>query len=535
MSNTRSDEDHRLNAAPGLDNAELRRLITQELPHSAVFVVDQDFRYVLAEGAELRKAGLAPSHFVGKTVREMVPQDQVVQAEEDYMQVLKGSTFSREHVVNHRHYHSYGMPLFDSDGNAGLALVVSYDVTDRVRSERRLRLLYDVGVLAQSNVDHATLLEDITALLRNHAGAVDCLMADVLPDTMQIADVSGFLQRHQLAHQLSLEVLGEDCLSHLRLGRTVVQPTSQLGTPACALFETLGIRTYMVVPHLYEGRLAGIFATCRSSTHGFQPDELGTIKVVAESAWSALERNRTMQSLLDAERHKKKIFALLGHELRSPLSVLSGGISLLKQMVGEERAIKTLNLMERQAKQLTRTIEDLLGASYVNFGKLELHIEDVSLHDIVDSVLQASRPSATRKKQQLIQTPALGPAMLRADYSKLMQVVSNLVSNAIKYTPEGGYIEATVTECDDDAIFLLSDNGIGIAPQLLPHMFEPFVRGTDGQQATTNDQTGLGIGLWVVKQFVDAHGGRVSVTSAGPGTGSTFEVRLPKSGPSIST
>lgn len=533
MSNASSDDSGKPNGTPALDNAELRRMITQELPRSAVFVVDHDLRYVLADGAELKMAGLTPSDFTGKTIRDMVPRDQVTQAEQDYMQVLNGGTFSREHIVSHRHYHSYGMPLLDSDGNAELALVVSYDVTERVRAERQLRLLHDLGVLAQSSADHAILQDDIAALLRSHTGAADCLVVDILDDTAQISHVSSFLQRHQLPSQFSLGQLGES-LDHLRLGRTVVQPASQKDMPACALFETLGIHAYVLVPHFSNGRLTGFLAVYRMGTRRFQLEDIATIKVIATSAWSALERNRTLQSLLNAERHKKQILALLGHELRNHVSALAGGISLLQVTVDDEHALKTLGFMERQAGQLTRMIEDLLGASYVHFGKLELHLEVVSLHDIVDHVIQALRPNATRKRQQLTYCAATIPVMIRADHGKLMQVVTNLISNSIKYTPEGGHIEAAIVDRDKDAVLVLRDNGVGIAPHVLPHLFELFVRGTEGHQTTGSDQTGLGIGLWVVKQFVDAHGGRVSVTSEGPGQGSVFEVTLPKAGPPVS-
>jgi PAS domain S-box-containing protein len=508
----------------------LYRTIARELPHGAVFVVDRQLRYVLADGAELKMAGYTSADFEGKTVRDMVPAALADQYEQDYRTVLNGGTFSREHEVNQRHYHSYGMPLTNRQGEPELALVVSYDISERIRGERQLGVLGELATIAQSTADCASIVDEVNALLCRHLGPVSCLVAEVAPDRPELAELSDLLQQHGLAGQQPLSALGTACLEALHLGRAVAAPPGGQAGPGCELLDTLGMRSFVLIPQMRDGRLAGLFAIGRPVPRSWRPDDLALAHTVAERTWSAIERSRALAALQASDRHKNQILALLGHELRNPASTLSSGISLLKRCATDANAQKALALMERQVSQINRMVEDLLGISYVYFGKLELRLEDVALDELVETVLDTLRPVAARKRQQLLCT-AHG-AHLLADPTKLMQVLTNLIGNAIKYTPNEGRIVVAVREDGGQVVVQVEDDGIGMSAPVMSNLFELFVRGTDHHGAGAAAESGLGIGLWVVKQFVDAHQGAITVASPGNGLGSTFTVTLPKAGPS---
>ena len=233
---------------------------------------------------------------------------------------------------------------------------------------------------------------------------------------------------------------------------------------------------------------------------------------------AALERER------DANRVKDEFLATLSHELRTPLNAVLGWARLLRARPVEPglhaRALETI---ERNALAQTRLIEDLLDVSRIVTGKLRLHVTPVDLAAVVDAAVDVLRPAATAKQLRLDVHIAVRPAMTSGDSDRLQQIIWNIVSNAVRFTPAGGTVHVRL-EGRDGYVLTVRDSGIGIDSKFLPHLFEPF---RQADASPTREHGGLGLGLAIAKQLTELHGGTISVHSAGPGTGATFQVVLP--------
>ena len=227
-----------------------------------------------------------------------------------------------------------------------------------------------------------------------------------------------------------------------------------------------------------------------------------------------------------ANRLKDEFLATVSHELRTPLNAILGWARLLASLqLSPERAEHGIATIERNAVALTHIIDDLLDVSRTIAGHFQLEAQPVDLIAVVDAALDAVRPLAEAKDVHLGFSPAGRSAdLVRGDFGRLEQVVSNLLTNAIKFTSAGGRVDVFVERTDDSKEIRVVDTGQGISPEFLPYVFERF-RQADG--TTTRRHSGLGLGLAIVRQLVALHGGTVQAASDGAGCGSTFTVRLP--------
>jgi PAS domain S-box-containing protein len=229
--------------------------------------------------------------------------------------------------------------------------------------------------------------------------------------------------------------------------------------------------------------------------------------------------------VVEADRRKDEFIATLAHELRNPLAPIRNGLEILKRMPGlPAPAQKIREVMDRQLVHMVRLVDDLLDVSRITRDKLEMRVGRITLGQVIDLAVEASRPGIDAVGHVLQVDLQPGAVWLEGDLTRLAQVVSNLLNNAAKYMAPGGRIELAARQEDDQAVIVVRDSGVGIAPDMLPRVFDLFAQ-VDGtrQQA----QGGLGIGLWLVKKLVELHRGSISARSAGQGMGSTFEVRLP--------
>ena len=241
------------------------------------------------------------------------------------------------------------------------------------------------------------------------------------------------------------------------------------------------------------------------------------------------ELRQLTADLSEAARRKDEFLATLAHELRNPLAPIRTGLELMRAACDEPETItKVRDTLERQAQQLTRLVDDLLDVSRITRGKLKLHRGRVSLADVVRAAVETSQPSIDAMGHRLIIDLSGDSTMLDADPHRLSQVVSNLLNNAAKYTPEGGEIRLSARKVEgpdgDEAVLTVKDNGVGIPESMRRRIFEMFMQVESHRE---HDQSGLGIGLTLVRSLVEMHGGRVEVRSDGEGRGSEFEVRLP--------
>ena len=249
------------------------------------------------------------------------------------------------------------------------------------------------------------------------------------------------------------------------------------------------------------------------------PLPVGWVAVISDLT----ERRALEDQLRQSNRRKDEFLATLAHELRNPLAPIRYASQLLKPGTPPEMAADARRMIDRQLAHMARLLDDLLDVSRITRGTLDMRRDAVDLRVVLRHAVEAARPLAQAVEHELqVQVPEL-PLMVRGDETRLIQVIGNLINNAIKFTNAGG---AIVVSADVDGPMIVArvrDTGRGISPELLPHVFEMFTQGESSAR-----QTGLGIGLALAKQMVELHGGRIEAHSAGPGRGSEFRVLLPR-------
>jgi PAS domain S-box-containing protein len=238
------------------------------------------------------------------------------------------------------------------------------------------------------------------------------------------------------------------------------------------------------------------------------------------------ERRRAEEELREADRRKDEFLAMLAHELRNPLAPISAAAELLRHTQPDAARIRqTSDIIARQVDHMTSLVNDLLDVSRVTRGLVTLDREPLSIEQIVSDAVEQVSPLIAGRGHELQVHMRSGSALVPGDRKRLVQVLANLLNNAAKYTPEGGRITLNAQTTDHDVTLSVTDNGIGIEPRMLPHVFDLF---TQAERSSDRSQGGLGLGLALVKTLVELHGGRVTAHSDGPGTGATFAVRLPR-------
>ncbi|HSJ04722.1 MAG TPA: ATP-binding protein [Verrucomicrobium sp.] len=230
------------------------------------------------------------------------------------------------------------------------------------------------------------------------------------------------------------------------------------------------------------------------------------------------------QALRDADQKKDEFLAMLSHELRNPLASVANAATLILSGADPESYTWAAGVIERQTRQLAHLIDDLLDVSRISTGKIHLRKAVVDAALILDRACETARPLVQERGHNLVCRYPAGALWLEADATRIEQVVLNLLTNAAKYTPNGGRIELCASEQDGELVIRVRDNGTGIVPERVPEMFQLFAQ---GERSIARSEGGLGIGLTIVQKIVEMHGGRVIAESDGPNKGSTFSVYLP--------
>ena len=236
-------------------------------------------------------------------------------------------------------------------------------------------------------------------------------------------------------------------------------------------------------------------------------------------------RHRAEEALLQADRRKDEFLATLAHELRNPLAPIRTGLDILRIRSGDAQATqRATDIMERQLRQMVRLVDDLLDVSRINTGKFAIKMGRVELKAVVNDALEVVRSYIELHGHELVIDLPDRPVFLHGDATRLAQILSNLLNNAAKYTNRGGRVSLTARVEDKILTVCVADNGIGIAPEMLDHVFGMFVQ-VDSTLERTN--AGLGVGLSLARRLVELHGGTIEASSGGVGRGSEFTVRLP--------
>ena len=235
-------------------------------------------------------------------------------------------------------------------------------------------------------------------------------------------------------------------------------------------------------------------------------------------------RNRGGKRTEMLGRRKQDFLGVLSHELRNPLEAIGVALAVMRSREGAEEGRRARAVIERQVQHIARLVDDLVDTARIERGTLSLQLEPVDVRDVLATAVDMVLPSLSHREQSFAWEPTATPMLVSGDRVRLQQVFSNLLLNASKYTPQGGLISLVTYRAGSDVCVEVRDTGRGIAREDLTRVFEPFVR-------AAQDETGLGIGLFVARTLVEQHAGVIGVESLGPESGSTFTVRLPELSP----
>jgi PAS domain S-box-containing protein len=256
-------------------------------------------------------------------------------------------------------------------------------------------------------------------------------------------------------------------------------------------------------------------------------DADGTVIGCVSVCVDLTEQRRAERLLRESDRHKDEFLASLSHELRNPLVPLRNALDELRRSGGDPLvAGRAYAIMERQLFHLGRLTDDLLDVSRITRNRIDLQRERIDLRAVLQSAVETTQPLIAVAGQILTVDMPREAVWVHADFTRLAQAVSNLMNNAVKYTPRGGRITLRAASDNGDVIISVSDTGVGIAAAALPNIFDMFMQADD---PTGQPRDGLGIGLTLARRLIELHDGRIQAMSDGPGTGATFVIRLPRS------
>ncbi|HEY6214642.1 MAG TPA: PAS domain S-box protein [Vicinamibacterales bacterium] len=438
-------------------------------------------------------------------------------------------------------------PLRSPDGEVVGASKIARDITDRRRAEERAgranqRALF-LGQMMEAlskSLDYEKTLKSIAWLAVPTLAdwcAVDVVQKSGEIERLAVAHVDD--RKIELAKQISRRY--EDSSSPYSAPHVIRTATPVLladitddmivaaakgDQERIRLTRQLGLKSYICVPLVASGRALGALTFVAAESHRrFTDDDLRFAEDVASRAAMAVENARSFRQLDEANRLKDEFLATLSHELRTPLNAILGYARMVRSgLIAPEKMAGALETIERNSTALTQMVDDLLDVSRIVSGKMRLAVQPVEVPVILQEAVQTVMPAAEAKRIKIhtVIDPLVSP--IAGDPDRLRQIVWNLLSNAIKFTPKEGNVQVRLERINSSVEIVVSDTGVGMSADLLPHIFERFRQGEGG---FSRQHSGLGLGLAIVRNLVEMHGGSIYASSDGPGTGSTFRVRLP--------
>ena len=438
------------------------------------------------------------------------------------------------------------VPFRDQADEISGVIVVVQNIDEQRRAEHRLDVLVRVSDLIRTIYDPEELSYAVAKTVGTHLNVRRCLFneTDVDRDLEVVhRDYCDGAESVAGEHRIS-EYSNITSLEMMR-GVTVVNVDSKIDPRTAAdytrSYEPNGERAYVAVPLMRDGRWVASLWASDDKPRQWRKEEVSLLQTVAERTWTAIQKLRAedeREQLLQREQEardaaekanqlKDEFLATLSHELRNPLNVILGYSELLLRMPEIELSARLAPMAEalkRNAQSQSQLINDLLDLSRLQRGKISLNHEPVSLAAIIDSAVETVRADALSKGIDIRLHGSDQLLLVDGDRLRLQQIAWNVLNNAVKFTPHGGNIGIALKSDDGSAVLMVSDSGQGIDPAFLPHVFEMF-RQADGSNSRRHG--GLGIGLALVRQLVQLHGGTIQAESDGPGKGSRFTVRLP--------
>ncbi len=391
----------------------------------------------------------------------------------------------------------------------------------------RMGLLWEAAATLLTADDPDAMLRALLAKIGPHLG-VDVYFNYLVDDSgaaLRLASCEGVPA--ETAQKIARLEFGEAICGTVALRRAPIVATHihESDDPKAQLVRSMGIRAYACNPLLAKGRLLGTLSFASRNKDAFDSDDVTFLTTLCHYVTVAYERLRLLNELKDADRRKDEFLATLAHELRNPLAPLRNAAQVLRVRGSNESDLRwSCDVLERQVDHLGRLIDDLLDIARITSNKLELRRQRVELVEVINGAVQASRPLVAQCGQELTLTLPAHTIYLDADVVRLVQVFLNLINNAAKYTERGGYIRIAAEQHSGEVVVSVKDSGVGIPADKLPRLFDMFFQ---ADRSLEKSHGGLGIGLSLVRQLVQLHGGSVEARSDGEGKGSEFIVRLP--------
>ncbi len=536
--------------AHSIDDLSLRHL-AKIVDSSDDAIVSKDLNGTILSwnAAAERMFGYTPAEAIGRSIRMIIPE--VRQSEEEFVlgRIRMGESVRHYETIRQRKDGTLVpisltvSPIYDDAGVVIGASKIARDITERARlraaAEEQAsiaRKLSEIGVIVAGSLDQSTIVQKVTdvatTLTQAEFGAF--FYNEVDPESGEAYKLHTLSGASKEAFSEFTEPRATAVLAPVFRGEGVVRlddvtedPRYDKNPPHHEMpAGLLPVRSYLGVPvKAPSGDVVGalFFGHSRAGVFTEQHQQLAT----GIAAWAsvALHNARLYLQARDADRLKDEFLAVLSHELRTPLNAIVGYARLLRGgILAGEKATRGLETLERNAMSLTQIVNDVLDISRIVSGKIRLDVRPVELPLVVHNAVATVQPTADAKgvELQTIIDPRVGP--VSGDPDRLQQVVWNLLTNAVKFTPKEGRVQVRLDRVHSHIEIVVSDTGIGIHSDFLPHVFERFRQGDAGLKG---NRAGLGLGLSIVLHIVEMHGGSVHVASDGEGRGATFRVRLP--------
>lgn len=430
-----------------------------------------------------------------------------------------------------------GKSTFDENGRVLRTTGIALDITDRKRAETALAFLSEAGNVLSVLLDFKSTVQSVARLAVRFVA--DYCLIDMVNERGRIERVAhahrNVAQEPLLRRALELNPLDWDSpgpvvqVLRTREPLLVAEVTAEFLDQIARseehrrVLDQLGPATWMVVPLVVRDKVIGAITLVGTDPRQrYSQAELELVSELGRRVASASDNVRLYTELCESQRQKDDFLAMLAHELRNPLAAIQYANQLATlTKTGDNPATEVI---DRQVKNLAHLIDDLLDVSRITRDKIQLRKEPVDGRVLIERALATVGPAIAERRHELACDVSPMPLPLHVDPVRVEQILVNLLSNAAKYTPEGGKLSVRAFSLDGQVIYKIKDTGIGIPGEMLPRVFELF---TQVNRSLDRSQGGLGIGLTVVRKLAEMHGGSVSATSEGLGQGSEFTVRLP--------
>jgi PAS domain S-box-containing protein len=448
--------------------------------------------------------------------------------------------FKDRRTGGYRWFLARAIPVRDDQGKVVRWFGTSTDIDDTKKAEEKSHFLAETSAQLAELTDPDSTLQKVAAVAVPVFAdwcAVDMLDEDGTLRRLAVrhADPSKIRLAEELARRYPPQPDAKHGVPHvIATGKADIMediPDSLLEVNArdaghLHLLRELGLKSYICVPMLSRVRTLGVLTfVMAESGRRFNASDLRLAEQLAQRAAVAIENANLYRALREEDRRKTEFLAVLAHELRNPLAPLRNGLQVLR-LSGDspEEIEQARTMMERQLQHLVRLVDDLLDLNRISRGMIELRKERLALASVVSSAVEACEPMLKQREDELTVTLPDEPLFVDADKTRLTQILSNVLNNAVKYSDRESRIGLTVQREGNEAVIRVRDNGMGIPPRMLAKVFDMF---TQVDRSLEKTQSGLGIGLSIVKRLVEMHGGSIEAKSEGLGKGSEFIIRLP--------